>query len=191
MKFDQQKITQMLNLLAQGDKSVLDELVPIVYTQLRSLASHSMNYAQKGQTLNTTALVHEAYLKLAGQQKLDFRNRAHFFGVAAKAMRQIIVDFARKQNAAKRGSGQPNMPLDAQPLIADEQTEEILALEEGLQKLESVDQRKARIIELRYFAGLTIDETAEILHTSAATVKRDWNFSRAWLLNEIKGTPEN
>ncbi len=179
------EITQMLIQYGNGDKGVFDQLVQIVYGELRKLASHHIRAEKKGHTIHTTALVHEAYLRLLGQENLNLQNRAHFFGVAANSMRQILIEYARKDNAAKRGSGQKNLPLENADFIFINDSSEFLALDDALTSLQEFDHRKAQIVELRYFTGMTIQETAEILETSPATVKRDWDFAKAWLFREI------
>lgn len=181
----QNEITQLLNRLRHGEQRVLDELVPVVYQELRNLASAYLRKERSGHTLSTTALVNEAYLRLVGQDNLDFENRAHFFGVAAKSMRQILIEYARKIQAAKRGKGEKKISIEEIQGLSEESTEEILALDEALTALENFDDRKARIVELRYFTGLTIEETAEVMNISPATIKRDWNLARAWLFREI------
>lgn len=186
MQNNQQNITQLLNDLSQGNNVAIEKLLPLVYDELRKISSKYLRDEYRQHTLQTTELVHEAYLKLIGNQQISWQSRAHFFGVAARTMRQILVDYARKRNAVKRGSGERKLTLDDAPLLSDASDEKILALDEALKKLEAIEERSSRIVELRYFSGLTIEETAEILQISPATVKRDWNFAKAWLYREIQ-----
>lgn len=186
MQNNQQNITQLLNDLSQGNNVAIEKLLPMVYDELRKISSKYLRDEYRQHTLQTTELVHEAYLKLIGSQQISWQSRAHFFGIAAKTMRQILVDYARKRNAVKRGSGERKITLDESPLIIDISDEKILALDEALKRLESIEERSSKIVELRYFSGLTIEETAEILQISPATVKRDWNFAKAWLYREIQ-----
>jgi RNA polymerase sigma factor (TIGR02999 family) len=182
----QNEVTQMLAQLAGGNREVIDKLLPLVYDKLRELAANYLRRERSGHTMQATALVHEAYLKLVDQQELRWQNRAHFFGVAAQAMRRILVDYARGHRAAKRGHGQPKVALDEVAAISEERSEEIVALDEALTKLAAFDPQQSKIVELRYFSGLTLEETAEALGISASTVKREWNMAKAWLHREIK-----
>ncbi len=179
------QITKLLHKLSEGDNDALDKLLPIVYKELRKIASKYLSNEYKKRTIQTTELVHEAYLKLIGQKNLTLENREHFFRIVAKSMRQILVDNARKRNAAKRGSGKTKISLENVYAISSDNDDELLALNEALVKLESFDGRLSKIVELRFFTGLTIQETAEILSISPTTVKRDWNFAKAWLYREI------
>lgn len=174
----------MLARVRDGESGALDRLLPILYDELRALARRQRRRSSS-ETINTTALVHEAYEKLARQDG-GWSDRAHFFRVAAKAMRDVLVDYARQRKAAKRGGGQPDVPLDeGAALVADERTEEVLALDEALTRLAAIDARQGEVVELRYFVGLTIPETADVLGLSPATVKREWTAARAWLYREI------
>ena len=177
-------ITLLLEQARQGDASVLDHLLPLIYDELRRLA-RVQRRVRPHETLNTTALVHEAYLKLAERDDASWENRLHFFRIAARAMRDVVVDYARRQQAAKRGGDRPALSLDALPPLPAVQPAEVLDLHDALERLETLDERQARIVELRYFMGLTIDETAEVLDVSPATVKRDWTLARAWLFHEM------
>lgn len=170
---------------SNGDQAALDELMPIIYEELRRMARRYMNRQSEGHTFQTTELIHEAYLKLAGRQKTDWKNRSHFFGVAARAMRHILVDYARSKNAQKRGGGMPQITFEENALISDDRSEEMIILDEALQRLSGLDERKSRVVEMKFFGGLTIEEIAEVLRTSTKTVKRDWRFARNWLLKEI------
>ena len=165
--------------------------MPLVYDELRSLADRSLRHERSGHTLSGTALVHEAYLKLVDQRQVRWQDRAHFFAVAAQLMRRILVDHARRHGAHKRGGGEPRLSLDeadaptpAAPLV------DWLALDRALDRLAALDERQARTVELRFFGGLTIEETAEVLQVSPATVKNDWSLARGWLYRELQGTSE-
>lgn len=184
-KIPSQEVTRLLIELRSGNKLAINELLPIVYNELRLLASKYLNAEYKNRTIQTTELVHEAYLKLIGQENLSLENKQHFFGAAANSMRQILVDYARKRKAFKRGEGKTEISLEDAPTVTDEQSEEILSLDESLQKLELFDKRLSEIVELRFFAGLTIEETAEVLSISPATVKREWSVAKAWLYKEM------
>ena len=178
-------ITQLLIRWRNGDQAVLHELVPQVYSELRRLAEHYLRQERPYHTLQATALVHEAYLRLANEKEIDWQNRAHFFGIAAARMRHILVDHARSREAAKRGGGAYRLSLSEADQLAEQRDVNLLALDEALERLDALDAQKARIVELRYFGGLTIEETAEVLKISPATVKRDWSMARAWLRGEI------
>lgn len=180
-------ITQMLQEWSDGNQNVLTELMPLVYGELRRQAARYLRRERVGHTLQTTALIHEAYLKLIDQRNVKWQNRAHFFAIAAQAMRRILVDYARERNREKRGGAAENLPFEeAFQLAAKEKNVDLVALDEALNKLAEFDARQARIVELRYFSGLSIDETAEILGVSGATVRRDWNIAKAWLHQQIK-----
>jgi RNA polymerase sigma factor (TIGR02999 family) len=179
------EVTQLLTNWSQGDHAALEKLIPLVYEELRGLAHHYMEGQRPDHTLQTTALVNEAYLRLADQSRPDFTNRSHFFAVAAKAMRQILVNHAKAQQRQKRGGGASKVELDEAALISPEQTEAILDVNEALEKLTMVDSRKAQVVELRYFGGLNQDEIAEVLKISIVTVRRDWVYARAWLYREL------
>src|SRR5213592_3358265 len=180
-----QRVTQLLADWSHGDDVALAELTPLVYEELRRLAHHFMGGERPNHTLQTTALVNEAYLRLADQTNPNFTNRSHFFAVAAKAMRQILVDYAKAQQREKRGAGASKVELDEAALISPEQTSAILDVDEALEKLAVLDSRKARVVELRYFGGLNQDEIAEVLKISTVTIRRDWVFARAWLYTEL------
>ncbi|MCI0488009.1 MAG: sigma-70 family RNA polymerase sigma factor [Blastocatellia bacterium] len=181
-------ITQLLIKWRNGDKAALDELMPQVYDELRRLANHYLRQERPDHTLQATALVHEAYLRLVGENEIDWQNRAHFFGIAAVRMRQILVEHARSRQAAKRGGGDYRLSLGEADLLAEKRDVNLLALDDALERLEALDPQKSRIIELRYFGGLTIEETSEALRISPSTVKRDWSMARAWLRSEIGNT---
>lgn len=181
------EVTELLVKWSEGDNDALEKLLPIVYAELRRIADNYLRREQSGHTLQPTALVHEAFLKLVKTQGLDWQSREQFFGIAANLMRQFLVDHARKSTAGKRGGSSPNLPLDEAFTISTESDENLLLLDEALNRLAEIDPQAARIVELRYFAGLTIEETAEVLKTSPTTVKREWATARAWLHREIAG----
>lgn len=176
-----QDVTQLLAAWGEGDRSALDKLLPLVHAELRRIAQRQMRQERSGHTLQATALVNEAYLRLAGDQQLQWRDRAHFFAVCAQVMRHILIDHARSRGREKRGGGVVQVSLNDALLVADDQIADILALDEALSALERMDPQKARLVELRYFAGLTVEETAEVLNTSPRTVRREWRRARAWL----------
>ena len=179
-------VTQMLKEWSDGDQAVLDKLMPLVYEELRRMAARSLRKERQGHTLQTTALIHEAYLKLIDQRDPRWQNRAHFFAIAAQAMRRILVDYARERHREKRGGSAENLPIEeADLVVSNEKGVDLVALDEALTRLAKFDERQARVVELRYFSGLDIDETAEVLGISNATVRRDWNIAKAWLRREI------
>ena len=180
------EITQLLADWSRGDERALERLMPMVYDELRRMARGYMRHQPPNHTFQTTELIHEAYLKLAKNGKHDFQNRAHFFGVAAKAMRHILVDYARSKQSDKRGGGRDRISLADDTAISVNRTDQLVALDEALTNLESLDERKCRVVELRYFGGLTNEEMAEVLNVSTETVKRDWRFARNWLLRELE-----
>jgi RNA polymerase sigma factor (TIGR02999 family) len=174
-------VTQLLVHWSKGDKEALNELMPLVYEELRRLAKAYLRRERPDHTLQGTALVHEAFLRLIDQNRVQWQNRAHFFGVAAQMIRHILVDHARAQLAGKRGAGAAKLSLDEAIAIPDSQEIDLLSLDDALIRLAKMDQQQSRIVELRYFGGLTIEETAEVLAISPATVKRDWVMAKAWL----------
>ena len=179
-------VTQMLKEWSDGNTQVLDNLMPLVYDELRRQASRFLRKERSNHTLQTTALIHEAYLKLIDQKSVEWQNRAHFFAIASTAMRRILVDYARTRNRERRGGSAENLPLDeAFQISSNEKSIDLVALDEALTRLAQFDERQARIVELRYFSGLDNDETAAVLGVSNATVRRDWNFAKAWLRQEI------
>ena len=179
-------ITTLLHGLAAGDQQAAAKLVPLIYEELRRLAIRCLRHERPGHTLQATALVHEVYLKLAGQPNARWQNRAQFFAVASQSMRRILVDYARTQQRIRRGGRQQKVSLDEVLLVAPDRTDEVLAVHESLSRLEKLDSRQGRIVELRYFGGLTVDEAAEILRVSPKTVVREWNIAKAWLYGELK-----
>lgn len=170
-----------------GDREALEELMPLVYDELRGLAHHYLRQERSDHTLQSTALVHEAYMRLAGQNPPEWQNRAHFFGIAAHLMRQILVDYARSRRTAKRGANAPRLALDAAEALPQQTDVDVVALDRALQELSELDAQQGRIVELRFFAGLTIEDTSEVLGISPATVKRDWTTARAWLYRAMTG----
>jgi RNA polymerase sigma factor (TIGR02999 family) len=177
--------TQLLRAWASGDQDALERLTPRVYGELRRIAGHFMRDERQGKTIQTTALVHEAYLKLIDVSNVDWQHRAHFFAVSGQIMRHILLDRARRRVAAKRGGAAVRVNLDEVADIGSGRARELIALDDALNALAKVDPRKARVIEMRFFAGLSVEETAEVLHVSSDTVKRDWRLARAWLLAEL------
>lgn len=179
-------VTLLLNKLAAGDQKAASELVPLVYEELRRLATRHLSHERSDHTLQTTALVHEAYLKLATQKDAKWQNRAQFFGVASQAMRRILVDYARGKQRIRRGGKQQKVSLDDVSLVSPSRTEEVLAVHESLSRLEALDARQARVVELRYFGGLTVEEIAEVVKISTKTVLRELNVAKAWLYGNLK-----
>ena len=181
----QNQVTQLLLDLSNGDKAALDKLMPLVYGELRRLAHHYMGRERAGHTLQTTALVNEAYLRLIDQRSVRWQNRAHFFGIASQMMRRILVDHARSRQYAKRGGGAHRVSLDEAMIVTEERAADVVALDDALNALAEIDLRKCRIVEMRFFGGLSIEETAEVLAVSPGTVMRDWTLAKAWLHREI------
>jgi RNA polymerase sigma-70 factor (ECF subfamily) len=180
-----QRVTDLLVQWSHGDNAALAELTPLVYEELRRVAHHHLSGQRLGHTLQTTALVNEAYLRLADQTNPRWQNRAHFFAVAARAMRQILVSHARSQQAQKRGGGALKVDLNEAALVSPEQSKEIVDLHEALEQLSALDSRKAQVVELKYFGGLNYDEIAEVLKISRITARRDWEFAKVWLYTEL------
>ncbi len=181
----QGEITQLLADWSEGNEAALKKLLPLVYGELHRLANAYMRRERQDHTLQTTALVHEAYLRLVGQQNVQWQTRAHFFAVAARVMRNILVDHARGRGRAKRGEGKAELPLGDVAVMSDERADELLAVNTALDSLTAIDPRKSRVFELRYFGGMSVDEAAEALKVSPATVTRDWRMARAWLRREL------
>ena len=182
------EITRLLKDWSGGDSTALDRLIPLVYDELHRLAHQHMRRERAGHMLQTSALINEAYLRLVDQPELNLENRAHFFGVAARLMRQILVDEARKRNSAKRGGDAIQLSLTEATNVAQEQAANVVAVDDALKTLEGIDRRQSEIVELRFFGGLSIEETAKVLSVSPGTVMRDWTFARAWLRNEMSRT---
>ena len=179
-------VTSLLNKLAEGDQEAAAQLVPLIYDELHRLAARRLRHERPGHTLQATALVHEAYMKLTAQREAKWQNRAQFFAVASQVMRRILVDYARGQHRIRRGGKQQKVSLDDVLLVSPDRTEEVLAVNESLLRLEKFDFRQGRIVELRYFGGLTVDEAAEVLGVSSKTVMREWKIARAWLYGDLK-----
>jgi len=179
------QVTMLLQEWSEGDETALAKLMPLVHDELHQLAHQHMKRENAGHILQTSALINEAYLRLVDQPQIRWQSRAHFFGIDARLMRHILVDDARKRNAAKRGGSLIQVPLDEASTLIQEQAANIAALDDALQRLEAVDSRQGKIVELRFFGGLSIEETAEVLKVSPGTVMRDWTFARAWLRNEM------
>lgn len=180
-----ENITGLLVNWCNGDAAAFDKLAPLVENELRRLAHRYMRKESPGHTLQTTALVNEAYLRLINQTQVQWQNRAHFFGIAAKMMRRILLNYARDQRRDKRGGGAIQISLSEVAAISSAKSKELILLDEALNKLAEVDQRKSQVVELRYFGGLSVEETAEVLKISPITVMRDWNMAKAWLMREI------
>lgn len=174
-------ITQLLEQWNSGDRDALDKLMPIVYGELRQMARRYMRGQNPDHTLQTTALIHEAYLRMVKPPAKHFHNRAHFFGVAAQAMRHILVDYARSRQSAKRGGGGRPISLEEAALVAEERAAELVAFDAALKELETLSWRQSRVVELRYFGGLSVEETATVLEVSPDTVMRDWTMAKSWL----------
>jgi RNA polymerase sigma factor (TIGR02999 family) len=180
-----QEVTQLLIDWSRGDQAALDSLMPLVYEELRRLAHRYMRRERVGHTLQTTALINEAYLRLIEQQHVQWQSRAHFFAIAAELMRRILVDYARTRTRAKRGGGALRVSLNEGAVSSQERGAELIALDDALQRLAVIDPRKSRVVELRFFGGLSIEETAEVLNVTPMTVVRDWKTAKAWLHREI------
>jgi RNA polymerase sigma factor (TIGR02999 family) len=180
-----QEITQLLVDWSNGNQAALDRLMPLVYTELRQLAHRYMRRERLGHTMQTTALIHEAYLRLVRQTRWRWENQAHFFGIAARLMRQILIEHARSHTRAKRGGGAGTLALDEAALVSQARAAALLALNDALERLAAVDPRKSRVVELRFFGGLSVEEAARVLNIAPNTVLRDWRLAKAWLHREI------
>src|SRR5437588_4301302 len=185
------QVTMLLRNWSEGDETALEQLTPLVYDELHRLAHQHMRREKVGHILQTSALINEAFLRLVDQPRIQWDSRAHFFGIAARLMRHILVDEARKRNSAKRGGGLIQVPLDDVKNLAQDQAANVIAVDGALKKLEGLDARQSHIVELRFFGGLSIEETANVLNVSPGTVMRDWTFARAWLKIEMKPTEEH
>lgn len=179
------EVTELLIEWSNGDKAALDKLMPLIHEELRRLAHYYMSHERPGHTLQTTALVNEAYLRLVNREGVHWQNRAHFFAIAAQVMRTILVDHARSHAYAKRGGGAHKIELDEAMIVSRERAAEVVALDEALKELANLDPQQSRIVELRFFGGLTIEETAEVLDLSPATIKREWSTAKAWLYHQV------
>ena len=185
MEASPKQVTQLLVAWGEGDQAALNELMPLVYEELRRLARRYMRKERPGHTLQTSALVHEACLRLVDQKNIHWQDRAHFFGIAARLMRQVLVDYARKRRYAKRGGDVHRVPLDEAMIVSEERAADVVALDEALKKLAEIDPRQSEIVELRFFGGLSIEETAQVLNVSPGTIMRDWTLAKAWLRRAI------
>jgi RNA polymerase sigma factor (TIGR02999 family) len=185
-ELDPNEISNLLRAWSDGDKSAIQGLAPVVYEELRRVAHRYMERERPGHTLQTTALVNEAYLRLVDYKRMHWQDRAHFFAVAAQAMRRILVDHARSRNV-KRGAGVPHISLDYAVVVNGDQSAELVALDDAMNALARLDPRKVQIIEMRFFGGLTVEEAAEVLKVSPATVRRDWSIAKLWLYRELRG----
>jgi len=186
MSSSEEEVTALLRRWRDGDEAALNKLTPLVYDELHRLAHNYIRRERPGHTLQTTALVNEAYVRLVDQNSVDWQNRAHFFGVAAQVMRHILVDYARQQTAVKRGGGVGRFNLDEGLIVSKESAAELVALDEALKALSNLYPRRSKVVELRYFGGLNNKEASEILNVSETTIERDWRFARAWLFREMR-----
>ena len=180
------EMTALLSAWSDGDKAALEQLMPMIYQELRRLAARHVGRERVGHTLQATALVNEAYLRLIDQKRVRWQNKAHFMGIAAQMMRRILVDYARTRHYVKRGGGAPKVSLDEAATLSLERTEELIALNDALTRLSELDPRKSRVVELKFFGGLSVEETAEVLQISTNTVLRDWRTAKAWLHRELR-----
>ncbi len=179
-------ITQLLSSVRDGNRAAIDALLPLVYDRLRALARAQLSTERPGHTLNATALVHESYLNLVGQNQLSWENRAHFFAIAAQAMRRILIDYARRRLAKKRQGDSPFVTFDDSLIGGNQRAEEVVALDAALVRLRELSERQSQVVEYRFFGGLTQEEIAEVLKVSVPTVRRDWRIAKAWLANELR-----
>ena len=180
-------VTQLLRDWSDGNRQALDQLIPLVHDELRRQAARYLRRERPGHTLQTSALINEAYIRLVDQREVRWQNRAHFFGIAAQMMRRILVEHARARHRLKRGGSMVALPLDEARAAAEEQGVDVVAIDQALTRLSAIDPQQGRIVELRYFSGLSIEETAEVIGISPATVKRDWRMAKAWLRRELGG----
>ncbi len=180
-----EKVTQLLLDLSGGNRSAVDELLPLVYQELKRIAGGQLRNERSGHTLQATALVHEAYLKLVDQRAVSWQNRAHFFGVAAQLMRRILMDYAKAKHREKRGGGLRHVTLDEALVVSEDRASDLVMIDEALTRLEKLDARQAKVVELRFFGGLSVEETAEATGISTPTVKREWAMAKAWLYREL------
>ena len=180
-------VTELLHAWRDGDPGALEGLTPIVYAELRRLARRYMRHERPGHSLQTTALVHEAYVRLVDYKRMQWESRAHFFAVSAQLMRRILVDHARRRNL-KRGGGVPHLSLEEAAVVGSDRSADLVALDDAMNALERLDARKVQVVEMRFFGGLNIEETAEVLKVSPVTVRRDWSAAKVWLYRELKGT---
>lgn len=186
-----QEVTGLLQAWGQGDEDALQKLIPLVYEQLHAAAQRYMAHERPGHTLQTTALIHETYLRLVDIRRVKWQNRAHFLAISAQLMRRILIDFARSRGYQKRGGGAPHVDFDEALIVTSPPDANLVALDNALQRLALVDARKSRVVELRFFGGLGVKETAEVMKISADTVMRDWKLAKVWLLREMSGDSAN
>ena len=184
-------VTQLLRAWRQGDAAALDQLVPVVYQKLRRLARHYMAGQRPGHTLQATALINEAYMRLIDCEQVNWKDRAHFFAISARMMRRVLVEFARARQYQKRGAGARKTSLDEGVIASPQRGQDLVALDDALQALAAEYPRQAQVVELRFFGGLSVEETAEVLHVSAITVMRDWQLAKVWLARELKKRDSN
>lgn len=184
----QPDVTALLRQVSVGNRQAMDTIIPLVYRELRSIAHHHLRREDPGHTLNTTALVHETYLRLVDLRRIEWQHRTHFFAMASRMMRRILVNYARRRKRVKRGGGRARLALSELDLPIDENLDALLALDEALRRLEAANERRCRVVECRFFAGLSIEETAEALGVSPGTVKRDWRLARLWLNRQLAPT---
>jgi len=182
-----QDVTCLLEAWSRGDEAALQKLVPLIYEQLHSLARYYMAHERPGHTLQTTALIHETYLRLVNVRQVKWQNRVHFFAICAQLMRRILVDFARARSYQKRGGGVPHVDIEEALTVSSKPDWNLVALDEAMRRLALVDERKSRVVELRFFGGLSVKETAEVVKVSVDTVMRDWQLAKVWLLRELSG----
>jgi RNA polymerase sigma factor (TIGR02999 family) len=187
METSSQQVSHLLQRWREGDKAALDQLMPLVYAELRRLAKSYMRRERAGQTMQTTALIHEAYLRLVDADRVRLENRGQFFSVASRLMRQVLIDLAREHGSLKRGGGALQVSLDEAMVVSKQRDEGLMALDEALNALAQIDPRKSRMVELRFFGGLSVEETAETLGVSVETVHRDWRLAKSWLLRRLRG----
>ena len=181
------EVSALLAAWSNGNEAARDALIPLVYDELRRLAGHYMALERSGHSLQATALVHEAYLRLIDQRQVRWQGRAHFFALASRMMRRILVDYARSRHYAKRGGAARRVSLDEAMIVSEEKTQDVVALDEALTRLATIDFRKSQVVELRYFGGLSMEEIAKVLKISAVTVRRDWSTAKAWLYRDMRG----
>jgi RNA polymerase sigma factor (TIGR02999 family) len=181
----EERVTQLLLQISGGNRAAADELTPLVYQELKRIAGGQLRSERPGHTLQATALVHEAYLKLVDQRNVSWQNRAHFLGVAAQVMRRILLDYAKSRNRVKRGGEVHKTSLDEALVVSEDRASDLVVIDQALQRLEALDPRQAKVVELRFFGGLSVEETAEAMGISAPTVKREWAMARAWLHREL------
>jgi RNA polymerase sigma factor (TIGR02999 family) len=191
IKSSPKEITQLLLAWGQGEQSALDRLTPLVYDELHRLAHRYIGHERPGHTLQTSALVNEAYLRLVDSSHVRWQNRAHFFAVSAQLMRRILVDFARSRHNLKRGGAARQVSLDEVLLVSHESSADLVALDEALKTLASLDARQSQVVELRFFGGLSVEEVAEVLHVSEGTVRRDWSMAKVWLYRELSNEEDD